>query len=305
MKITIEPVAQRKTRPDKRKATDEQIIESYTRLGNVWKVGVELGMCGQSVHERIKKLGFVDQDQWTNEQLDILWGAYQDRDSPVDQDALVISLGKLASNISRKARELGLSNRHRNLSTQDRLAASVKAKVRLAQNGHTRGYRELRICKRCNKLMDVNHSSNQQYCSMSCSRFVTGNQTMHTRGKGGKREDLGGQYFRSTYEANYARYLNYLIQHGSDIKSWQFEPETFRFDKIKRGTQSYTPDFKVVFMDGRCEYHEVKGWDYPRGITARKRFIKYYPHLTLVLIDKSFFLAVKKQGMDKLISGWE
>jgi len=126
-----------------------------------------------------------------------------------------------------------------------------------------------------------------------------------TRCKGGKRGDLGNIYFRSRYEANYARYLSFIIKNNCDIKRWEFEPETFEFSKIKKGTRFYTPDFKIYFKDGHVEYHEVKGWDYPKGKTARKRFAKYYPHLKLILIDEEFFRGVKHQGMDKLIPGWE
>ncbi|GAG27853.1 unnamed protein product, partial [marine sediment metagenome] len=68
---------------------------------------------------------------------------------------------------------------------------------------------------------------------------------------------------------------------------------------------SYTPDFKVYFSDDHIEYHEVKGYDYPKGKTARKRFAKYYPHLKLILIDEEFFKALKRQGIDSLIENWE
>ena len=37
------------------KATDQQILDAYNKVHNVWKVGELLGMCGQSVHERLKR----------------------------------------------------------------------------------------------------------------------------------------------------------------------------------------------------------------------------------------------------------
>jgi len=129
----------------------------------------------------------------------------------------------------------------------------------------------------------------------------------YTRAKGGKRPDLNNVYFRSRYEANYARYLNFLIEHKSHplILHWEFEPDTFEFHKIRRGVRFYTPDFKVYFADDHIEYHEVKGWDYPRGQTARKRFAKYYPTLRLEIIDADFFKAVRRQGIQSLIPAWE
>ena len=128
---------------------------------------------------------------------------------------------------------------------------------------------------------------------------------MYSRGKGGKRKDLGDVYFRSSYEANYARYLNFLIDNGEDIAKWEYEPSTFEFKSIKRGVRFYTPDFKITFKDGRTEYHEVKGWDYPSGVTARKRMVKYYPHIKLVLVGEEFFKTIRAQGFHRLIANWE
>ena len=127
--------------------------------------------------------------------------------------------------------------------------------------------------------------------------------------KQGKRSDLDGLYVRSRYEANYCRYLNLLIANPQgrpdDVVKWEYEPETFEFKSIKRGTRFYTPDFKVYLRDGHIEYHEVKGWDYPKGQTARKRFYKYYPQLRLVIIDEDWFKAMRSKGYHKLIPNWE
>ena len=120
----------------------------------------------------------------------------------------------------------------------------------------------------------------------------------------GRRRDLGDKYFRSRWESNYARYLNWLIEQ-KQVLSWEYEPDTFEFKNIKKGTRFYTPDFKVFFNDGHIEYHEVKGWDYPKGKTARRRFAKYYPEHILILIDASWFKAIMRQGIDKLITNWE
>ena len=127
---------------------------------------------------------------------------------------------------------------------------------------------------------------------------------MNHRGVGGKRPDLNNVYFRSRWEANTARLFNFFIRAGQ-IQWWKFEPETFYFAGIKRGTISYTPDFKVCKNDGTIEYYEVKGHHYPKGETAIKRFAKYYPQHRLTVLDAEYFKAIKKQGMDELIPGWE
>jgi hypothetical protein len=130
-----------------------------------------------------------------------------------------------------------------------------------------------------------------------------------SKAKKGKRDDLGGQFFRSSYEANYARYLNFLIEHplgsGRCVIKWEYEAETFEFKRIRKGVRFYTPDFKVYFSNGDVEYHEVKGWDYPKGITARKRMAKYYPNVKLVVIGEEFFNGLCRQHINQLIPDWE
>lgn len=83
----------------------------------------------------------------------------------------------------------------------------------------------------------------------------------------GRRKDLG-QFFRSNWEANVARWLNH------QGKSWQYEPTVFSFLEhgIKRGTVSYCPDFKIGTL-----WYEVKGMLDGRGRTAIRRFKKFYP----------------------------
>ena len=46
---------------------------------------------------------------------------------------------------------------------------------------------------------------------MSASHKDRDASSYYTRGKGGKRKDLDNVYFRNSWEANYARFLNYKI----------------------------------------------------------------------------------------------
>lgn len=95
-------------------------------------------------------------------------------------------------------------------------------------------------------------------------------------------------FFRSGWEVNYARYLEWLRQ-NKKIVSWEFEPDTFWFEKIKRGVRSYLPDFKVTNPDGTIEYHEVKGFLDSKSKTKLKRMAKYYPSVKLILIEKDSY----------------
>lgn len=121
------------------------------------------------------------------------------------------------------------------------------------------------------------------------------------RSKSGRRTDLGNKYFRSTWEANYARYLNWLKSQGQ-IKDWQYETKVFTFP-VKRGTTEYRPDFLVTYEDG-SEWHEIKGHMDAKSNTRLKRMAKYYPDEKIILIDSSVYKDLEKM-FKRVIENWE
>jgi hypothetical protein len=122
--------------------------------------------------------------------------------------------------------------------------------------------------------------------------------------KAGWRE-IGGQraYFRSRWEANYARYLQWLKEAGQ-IQSWEHEPKTFWFDGVRRGAVSYLPDFAVVEKTGETVYHEVKGWMDAASKTKIKRMAKYHPEIKLIVVDGKSYKSILK-NVGRMIVGWE
>lgn len=124
------------------------------------------------------------------------------------------------------------------------------------------------------------------------------------RSSGGRRADLGGLYVRSTWEANYARFLNLLVAQRKILR-WEYEPHTFWFESIKRGTRSYQPDFKVYLLDGTHEWHEVKGWMDPKSKTKLARMARYYPDEKVVVIAQGWFRQARRGGLAACIPGWE
>jgi len=108
--------------------------------------------------------------------------------------------------------------------------------------------------------------------------------------------DINGKrmFVRSKWEANIALYLNFLIQ-KKEILKWEYEPETFIFEKIKFGTRSYKPDFRIVNNDNTLEYWEVKGYMTARSKTQIKRMAKYYPKIKLIIIDKDIYKDIKNK----------
>ena len=93
-------------------------------------------------------------------------------------------------------------------------------------------------------------------------------------------------YLKSSWELSYAEYLDKELVNGK-IGMWEYEPDTFWFENIKRGVRSYTPDFKVEYSDGGVEYHEVKGYLDNRSKTKLNRMRIYHPDIKMKLIDRA------------------
>jgi len=129
-------------------------------------------------------------------------------------------------------------------------------------------------------------------------------EKQYSRGKGGRRPDLGDRYFRSSWEANYARWLNLLVTQGK-ITGWTYEPETFIFHTISRGCRTYTPDFRIELADGGHEWHEVKGWMDPKSKTRLDRMARHYPAERIVLVEAAWFRDANRKGLGALLPGWE
>lgn len=190
-----------------------------------------------------------------------------------------------------------------------------KVKQHIAKHGHPRGALGMKHKPETLKIMgektrakwarmtdEEKHERELKRAKTIVERGIVppkhGNWKSAWRTIGGKRK-----FFRSRWEANYARWLQWQKDNDHLIE-WEHEPETFWFDKVKRGTVSYLPDFKVSFQDGCVEYHEVKGWMDAKSKTKIRRMKKYHPDVTLVVIDAK---AYKKLAsiVSTTIAGWE
>lgn len=92
----------------------------------------------------------------------------------------------------------------------------------------------------------------------------------------GKRPDCDNLFFRSAWEANVFR----LLRLNPSVQLIEYEPTDFTFWQfgIKKGTVSYTPDFKVTYKNGNYEWIEIKGgWLKAVDKTKLRRFKKFYP----------------------------
>lgn len=134
-------------------------------------------------------------------------------------------------------------------------------------------------------------------CSIACR---TKDMKHTSRGRGGTRPDLG-IYVRSSWEANYARYLKWLQGLG-EIERWEYEPDTFEFP-VKRGSRFYTPDFKV-FERGSFYYVEVKGYMDERSATKLKRMALHHPQVKVVIVASKEMAAIYR-AVGAMVPHWE
>lgn len=252
---------------------------------------------------------------WSQENIDALKAAYAlglGRTGWLNE--LAAKIGRDKANVSRKARALGLTNSHRPGDTRVKkprqlsMLGRFPVSARWKNGKHPRGMLGKQHTKEAKDRMRqtqlgrprLTPFTDQHRENMSIARasMLRSNPEAfgRNRGKGGRRPDLGDRYFRSRWEANYARYLNYA---GIE---WTYEPETFWFESIKRGCRSYTPDFWIPSLG--C-FHEVKGWMDAKSKTKLARMKKYHPTVKIVIIDKAWFESARKNGLQSLVPNWE
>lgn len=269
---------------------------------------------------------------WTENEIRLLREAYTSAgvSGVVGLDALAERLGRHKSNVCRKARLIGLptsSTRRIVAARKDRRKfggdaealrqhQSYLAKMRIEVNGHPRGMAGKRhsdgtkaiISKTSKKMWDgMTREQRDRFTAAAYRKLVeAGGPPKIGRGtwKAGWRE-IGEKrnFYRSRWEANYARYLQWLKERG-EIKDWAHEPEVFWFDEIKRGVRSYKPDFRVWNLAGSSCLHEVKGWMDQRSRTTLARMAKYHPDEIIILIDGDQYRSIRRAVM-ALIPDWE
>jgi hypothetical protein len=110
------------------------------------------------------------------------------------------------------------------------------------------------------------------------------------RSKHGRPTRVGESILRSTWEANYAQYLEQLKIRGV-IADWEYEADTFIFDGVHFGPLAYTPDFKVTGKDGAVAYHEVKGWMDRLSRLKLKRMAKFYPEVPVIIVEAAVCMS--------------
>lgn len=312
---------------------DQQLIAMH---GNVpiLEIARTMARSGGSVRARITRLGLAKKRLWSPEEEQYLRDVYLNAGAEgfINLTEVAKRMGRHKSNVSSKARSMGLpTNRNRKCCEARKVRVpkfscpsarsahmSAAARDRIATKGHPKGMAGKKHTQET--IESLSAASKAVWDGMSEDERLAHTQksvdAIRERGgysvprvqrgawKAGWRE-IGGQrnYFRSRWEANYARYLQWLKDRG-EIADWKYEPETFWFDAIKRGVRSYKPDFRVWERDGSSKLHEVKGWMDSRSKTTLSRMAKYHPTERILLIDGRQYRAIRIKVM-RLIPEWE
>lgn len=176
------------------------------------------------------------------------------------------------------------------------------------------------VCQYCNKEFTTKRKESK-FCSVSCGskynsqkqgfgtkvhsnmfwdnnlnenermekRFLNCKKNKKSLYKSGFRDDLT-HYVRSSWEANFARVLNYLN------RNYEYEKQHFT---LSNGTKYY-PDF---YDYKRNCFYEIKGFWKNGSQEKYNLFLSEYPHIKIKLIDAKQYFKIQKIFENKV--EWE
>lgn len=301
-----------------RKVDDDVLVESYARLQNVWKVAEEVGLCGQTVHARLTRIGKINRmNYWTEKDDEFLLANYAEYRDDWRLSDLSKIMGRTEQFISRKAGRLGLTDIHTSPPKRVRVVQGEKRRTWLENNDHPRGmlgkkhteetkngYSKMLKKRWKDPSSYLNSEEYRQKQSDTMSKLQASGKlnNNYSRAKSGWFV-IGGKkhFYRSSWEVDIASYYEFL-KTKKEIKEWEYEADVFWFDKIKRGVRSYKPDFKITNNDDSVYYVEVKGWMDAKSKTKIKRMAIYHPSVKLEIIDQNRYYAIRKNA--SIIPGW-
>ena len=310
------------TRRDGVGITLDEAIYAYEGVGEVKAAARSLGICKNRLCKILNEAGHPLRRLTTTQAVRDRIHAYY-TETPAtdfDLDELAAELNRHKANVSRIARGMGLTDQGRPLRPESRAQQAVALSETWRREGHPRGFNGRKHtgetlekvsaagkkawahmkATRTGNFSDENRQATSD--RMSKVRAAAPAESAYSRCKGGRRPDVGPMYFRSAWEANYARYLNWLQGRG-EIDRWEYEPETFWFEAIKRGVRSYKPDFRI-FEKGTSYFVEVKGWMDAKSRTKLRRMKKYHPGVEVRLFGSKDYASLKSK-LSRVIPGWE
>lgn len=288
------------------KEQDQWLRSNYPNFG-VQKSAEKTGRTPRAIAGRAHRLGLKMDRQGEH------WKDFQTR-------AARTKIGRKRPEQAAVMKRLFIDGKMPAWTQQRRNAIGERTKALFKLKGHPRGMKGKRHSAACVAGMikrvraqwaDPKHKFNsrtyRQGLSDNAANYQasrTNRENDYSRCKRGKRPDLGEIFFRSSWEANYARYLNWQIQTG-EIYSWTYEGERFVFAREDREIRSYMPDFKVRdAASSTPRYVEVKGWMDDKSKRRLEMMAKHYPNVSLKLVGAKEYTMLNKQ-FATVLPGWE
>lgn len=326
-----------KEHPDRKNGSwapeEIEVIRAGVESGKTHKdIAALLGRSENAVRGRAHIHGIVRDRSWTKQEEESLRSLYEKsgENGVLDLTGFANSINRNKANVCRKAKQLGLpvsptrkhveerKDRRKFKGDKEAVRRHISESMRqhIKEKGHPRGALGYRHTEEAIRAMsEKSRAANaaltpEQRVAINLkimkTRLANGTYATHRPHGSWKAgwHEIGGKrcYYRSNWEANYARYLQWLKEKGQ-ISDWKHEPKTFWFEGVKRGTVSYLPDFWVLENDGRDGFHEVKGWMDDRSKTKIARMAKYYPDVSLIVVDAKAYREIRRK-VSSLVPGW-
>ena len=290
---------------------DDDFIRNHSYM-TVKELANKLNRTEPAIRNRKCKLGVKRGNckPFTDEEKEIIKKWYT-KDTGVDLENLSLLLNRPKTSISKIAKEMGLTQ-YGNYTREQREIRSKNLKNVITSIEHPRGMlnkhhsdKTKQYLSIIHKVIAVNtpkeilHERAMKAIQTRKENGIPFNTTSnaYSRTKGGKRIDLNNQYFRSSWEANIARILNY-----EDIE-WKYEYKRFYFEDESEHILSYQPDFYLPQFN---KWIEVKGWMDEKSKIRLEKFAKEYQeeNINLIIIDEEFYNALSEE-FRFVIQYWE
>lgn len=311
------------------KKEEQFLIENVTKL-SVKELANVLNRSDGSIRAKKTSLGIKSEKNkpFTEKEKQIIEEWYKKYGDELNLDDLSKLLNRPKTSICRYAKKIEMTDQTRMSAERRKKIGQLGLKysktekflenskigqkllIERSKNNHYRGMLGKYHTNETKKRMSISHKENWKKKSeeekqkivdrLKSSRRENNNYTKaenaYSRCKGGFREDLN-QYFRSSWEANIARYFNFLSL------AWEYEPRRFNFEDIESGVLSYMPDFYLPQLD---IWIEVKGWMNEKSKTQLNYFEQFYPeyYSKLVLIDEEKYCEIESD-FKYTVSKWE
>lgn len=295
----------------------EYLKQHYLRDETAEEVAAKLGTTVKAVRNKACRIGVSQNSEFTQEEKDYIVANYKS----YNLTEISCVLARPKTSVCRVAKQLGLEmtgkkkekvKPKRKFETAEELREwkSEVKKEWYKTHEHPRGmlgkHHSREYCEQTSKRLtdwwnnatpdEVNERTRQTTKTKIQNGTLNPNlsrENPYSRARSGKRADLQGMFFRSAWEANIARVLNY------ENIAWRYEPKTFYFQNSE--VVSYMPDFYLPEYD---LWVEVKGWMDEKSQKKLKAFGEEYPHEKLYLLDSFIYREVEKEYENK-IPHWE